>query len=137
MKTYFVVQKNLLFFFFFFSLAVVGQDEQGGAVLSFDNPVIDFGTMYTDDLPDGKIDIVFRNLGDEPLVLSNVSGCCGTRILDWPQSPVLPNESGLIQIEIRIAKRASTLSRVVTVTSNSVDNATARLRIKGKVEDRN
>ncbi len=107
------------------------------AELTFAMDNLDYGVLYTDSLPDGKVDIEFVNTGDSPLVLSNVTGCCGTRVNDWPKNPILPNETGLIKIEFKIAQRPHRLSRVVTVSSNSEKNPTARFRITGQIEERN
>ncbi len=81
------------------------------------------------------MEIKFTNDGDQPLVLSQVRGCCGTRIVDWPRTPVLPGEEGTINISFRLASRAHKVSRTVTVVSNNNSGA-SHYRIVGEVVER-
>ncbi|MFW6351521.1 MAG: DUF1573 domain-containing protein [Bacteroidota bacterium] len=115
--------------------AVAISQESEGAVLKFEEEVLDLGELYTDEVSQTKLDIQFTNEGDKPLVLSNVRGCCGTRIHEWPHEPVLPGEEGTIKIEYRIAPRAQKISRTVTVTSNA-EKPNSVVRITGQVVER-
>ncbi|MFP4287850.1 MAG: DUF1573 domain-containing protein [Bacteroidales bacterium] len=115
--------------------AVAISQESEGAVLKFEEEVLDLGELYTDEVSQTKLDIQFTNEGDKPLVLSNVRGCCGTRIHEWPHEPVLPGEEGTIKIEYRIAPRAQKISRTVTVTSNA-EKPNSVFRITGQVVER-
>ncbi len=107
-----------------------------GPELSFSLERLDYGTVYTDEMPETKIDIEFSNSGTAPLLLSGVRACCGTRVLDWPREPLMPGEKGTITVEFRLAPRAQRISRTVTVTSNDTKNPTSIFRIIGQVEDR-
>jgi hypothetical protein len=117
------------------SLLMAQQKNQKGAVLSFEKEREDLGTMYVDELKQTNMKIKFTNEGDQPLVLSQVRGCCGTRIVDWPRTPVLPGEEGIINISYRLASRAHKVSRTVTVTSNN-SSGTLHYRIVGEVIER-
>lgn len=126
--------------FFFLMAVILGMgtaisQESEGAVLKFENEIHDLGELYTDQVAQTKLDIKFTNEGDKPLILSNVRGCCGTRIHEWPHEPVLPGEEGTIEIEYRIAPRAQKISRTVTVTSNAQE-PTSVFRITGQVVER-
>ncbi|HSV75904.1 MAG TPA: DUF1573 domain-containing protein [Bacteroidales bacterium] len=123
------------------SLLVVGMlwsvsVRANGPALNFTQDRIDFGTVYTDKMPEFKYSIEFTNAGNAPLILNAVRACCGTRVVSWPQEPVLPGQKGIIEIEFRLAPRAQRVSRTVTVTSNDTANPTAILRIMGQVADR-
>ncbi len=111
------------------------QKIQKGAVFSFEKEREDLGTMYIDELKQTDLKIKFTNDGDQPLVLSQVRGCCGTRIVDWPRTPVLPGEEGIINISFRLASRAHKVSRTVTVVSNN-KSGTLHYRIIGEVVER-
>ncbi len=129
--------KNLLFVLIAILLgmgAALSQESEG-AVLKFENEILDLGELYTDEVAQTKLDIKFTNEGDKPLVLSNVRGCCGTRVHEWPHEPVLPGEEGTIKIEYRIAPRPQKISRTVTVTSNA-EKSTSVFRITGQVLER-
>ncbi len=129
--------KNL----FFITIAIVLgigtaiSQESEGAVLKFEKEILDLGELYTDEVKQTKLDIKFTNDGDNPLILSNVRGCCGTRIHEWPHEPVLPGEEGTIKIEYRIAPRPQKISRTITVTSNA-EKSTSVFRITGQVVER-
>ncbi len=116
------------------SVSLAGAQESKGAILQFTEDAKDLGTLYTDKLEPVKMEIEFTNDGDEPLVISHVRGCCGTRIKDWTREPVLPGEKGVVNIEFRLAPRAHRISRTVSVMSN--DPAGMRVfRIRGEVAE--
>ena len=119
-----------------FVLMSVSAEEKKGPQFKFENERHDYGTVYVDELPDGKLAINFSNTGDEPLLLSNVRACCGTRVTQWPREPILPGEEGTINIEFRLAPRPQRISRSVTVTYNNEERPTERFRITGQVVER-
>lgn len=129
-KTIFVA--TIILFGLFSSLSVMA----AGPELKFSPERLDYGTVYTDAMPDTSVDIEFENTGDAPLILSGVRACCGTRVVSWPREPIRPGEKGTIKIEFRLAPRAQRISRTVTVTSNDSKSPTSVFRIMGQVEDR-
>lgn len=61
--------------------------------------------------------VKFKNTGSEPLIIKNARGSCGCTVPNWPKEPILPGESG--QIEIRYAtNRVGGINKKVTVTTN-------------------
>jgi hypothetical protein len=115
---------------------VAKADDKKGPQLKWEKDRHDYGTVYVDDMPETKLAINFSNTGDEPLILSNVRACCGTRVTQWPREPILPGEEGTINIEFRLAPRAQRISRTVTVTYNNEERPTERFRITGQVVER-
>lgn len=126
---------GLLSLLFFVGSAIASSGSEG-PVLAFDEDGINYGTVYVDEMPETKHDIVFTNTGNQPLVLSNVRACCGTRVTGWPRDPVMPGEKGTISIEFRLAQRPQNISRTVTVTSNNTGSPTQIFRITGTVIER-
>ncbi len=116
--------------------ANANDDGKKGPQLTFENSRHDYGTVYVDEMPETKLDIKFTNTGDEPLVLSNVRACCGTRVTQWPREPISPGEEGIIKIEFRLAPRPQRISRSVTVNYNHPERPTERYRITGQVVER-
>ncbi len=110
--------------------------EEGGPVLTFEIPAYDYGTVYTDDLPETKLAIIFENTGDEPLVLTNVRACCGTRVTHWPEEPVMPGLKDTINIEFRLVPRPHRIRRSVTASSNCSESNSKTFRITGEVVQR-
>ncbi|HSV88391.1 MAG TPA: DUF1573 domain-containing protein [Bacteroidales bacterium] len=108
----------------------------GGPALDFALDRIDFGTVYTDRMPEFKYNIEFTNAGDAPLLLNAVRACCGTRVISWPQEPVMPGQKGNIEIEFRLAPRAQRVSRTITISSNDPASPVSIIRIIGQVDER-
>jgi len=116
--------------------SVADENEKKGPVLEFEKSRQDYGTVYVDDLPDGNLEIKFTNTGDEPLVISNVRACCGTRVTDWPREPIMPGDEETIEVSFRLAPRPQRISRTVTVNYNNEERPTVRYRIVGQVVER-
>ncbi len=110
--------------------------QQANPQLTFEQQVYDFGTVYTDDLPDTKVDIHFTNTGGGPLLISGVRACCGTRVLEWPREPVLPGDSGTVKVNFRLSPNPQSISRTVTITYNHPDTPSTVFRIIGRVVSR-
>jgi hypothetical protein len=123
--------------FFFFSLLILGLNLNAQeiksvpvtgqvepvvptkAVLTFDNGAYDtdcdYGTIEYNGEPLRVVK--FKNTGTEPLIIKNAKGSCGCTVPNWPKEPILPGESG--QIEIRYAtNRPGKIDKRVTVTTN-------------------
>jgi hypothetical protein len=129
--------KNIVFIFMamLMGVGVAISQENKGPQLKWELDRYDYGTVYLEDLPETKLDIKFKNDGDEPLVLSQVRACCGTRVNSWPREPVMPGDEGTIQVEFRLAPRPHRISRTVTVNTNA-QNATSIFRIVGEVVEK-
>lgn len=106
--------------------------QTAGPRFVYSKEVIDLGTLYTAELDVTKLSIEFTNQGDQPLVVSQVRGCCGTRVTKFTSEPINPKGKGTISVEFRLAPRAQNISRTVTATSNDPE-ATKIIRIVGKV----
>ncbi len=118
-----------------FGMSLFAQDSKGPE-FKWEEDLYDYGTLYLDDMPETKLDIKFSNTGDEPLVLTNVRACCGTRVREWPREPIMPGEEGTIKIEFRLAPRPHRISRSVIATSNVDGNSSHIFRIRGEVAQR-
>jgi len=108
--------------------------QAAGPKFEFVEESVDLGTFYTDNLDVIKLEIEFKNTGDQPLVVSSVRGCCGTRITGWTREPVKPGEKGIINAEFRPAPRVHAISRTITAMSND-QSGQKIIRIRGKVEE--
>jgi len=91
-------------------------------------------TIYLDWIEDVQLDVEFVNNGDKPLIVQNVSGCCGTQIPDWTKKPILPGEKGTIMVEFRVPPRPHKISRTVKAITNDPDGAKI-LHIEGIVTE--
>ena len=60
----------------------------------------------------------FTNIGDQPLIISNVKPACGCTIADYTKTPVKKGESGFIKLTYSAASLGP-FSKTATVVSNS------------------
>ncbi|MFW5916361.1 MAG: DUF1573 domain-containing protein [Bacteroidota bacterium] len=112
------------------------QDEGPRFEFKAEDNRLELDTMYIDEVKTVNLEIEFENKGSEPLILSKVSGCCGTRIDNYPKEPVKPGEMGVIEISFRLIPRPHNINRTVTVLSNDSEGRDI-LRIRGKVAEKN
>ena len=123
-----------IFILSLFFAGAVSADDRKGSQLKLKQDIVNLGVLYTDDLEPHKMDIEFTNEGNEPLIISFVRGCCGTRIKEWTKEPIMPGESGKVEIEFRLAPRPHRISRTVTIMSNDPDGLKV-FRIRGEVAE--
>lgn len=102
-----------------------------GAKIEFESKTIDYGTIENG--ADGNREFKFTNTGDAPLVITNAKGSCGCTVPTWPRTPIAPGESDVIKVRYA-TNRTGGFSKTVTLTTNAVNSATVRLRIKGTVK---
>lgn len=100
-----------------------------------ENNRLQLGTIFLDELDVFNLEIPFVNQGSAPLTVTRAWGCCGTRINQWTQEPVLPGDTGIIEITFRLAPRVQSINRTVSAQSND-PSGTKVLRITGQVKER-
>ena len=89
----------------------------------------DFGNV-----PQGKpvtTEFVYTNIGEEPLILTEVKPTCGCTIADYTKTPVKKGEKGTIKITYNAAVEAP-FNKTIVVTSNA-KTPTKYLVIVGEV----
>ncbi len=95
----------------------------------FNEETHDFGKI-----PQGKpvtTEFVYTNIGDEPLILTNVQPTCGCTIADYTKTPVKKGDKGVIKITYNAAVVAP-FGKSIVVTSNA-KTPQKYLTIKGEV----
>ncbi|MGY5848851.1 DUF1573 domain-containing protein [Salegentibacter sp. F14] len=104
---------------------------QNTAKMEFKTETIDYGEIKKGS--DGVRVFEFTNTGNAPLIIENVTSSCGCTIPKKPEEPIMPGETGEIEVKYD-TKRLGPIRKTVTVYSNS-DVPTKALKIKGKVID--
>lgn len=99
------------------------------AEISFDKMVHAYGEIKKGS--DGSCEFTFKNIGKEPLILTNVQSSCGCTVPTWPKEPVLAGQSAVIKV-VYDTKKVGIISKTVTVTSNAKTNPVV-LNINGVV----
>ena len=102
-----------------------------GAKIRFEEMEHQYGTINKGG--NGDCQFKFWNDGNEPLILQNVKASCGCTTPKYTQKPVMPGESGVIDVHYN-TNNVGGFSKTVTVTSNAIDNPRVVLRIKGNVK---
>ncbi len=98
-------------------------------VFKFEEEIIDYGKIEQN--ADGNRVFVFTNVGNSPLIISNVKGSCGCTVPTKPEEPVMPGEKGEIKVKYA-TNRLGRFSKTVTITSNASEEKKV-VRIKGEV----
>lgn len=103
----------------------------GNAKFEFTESVWDFGNIKSGEVVDHIFK--FKNVGTEPLIISNAKGSCGCTAPAWPKEPIAPGESGEIKVVFNSRGKSNKQNKTVTITANTTPNQT-RLRVTGNVE---
>lgn len=112
----------------FVSITALQTDNK--ADFKFDKETHDFGKI-----PQGKpvsVDFVFTNVGDEPLIISNVESTCGCTVPKYTNTPVLKGAKGTITVTFNAAAVQPGFTKAVTIKSNARTPVKV-LYIKGEV----
>ena len=80
----------------------------------------------------GKYIFHYSNIGDQPLVISNVLTNCGCLTTRWSPTPLQPGESDSISIQIT-TRHLGNLMKAVVIRSNAINEPVVTLRISGYV----
>lgn len=93
----------------------------------------DFGTVKEGDPAEYSFE--FKNVGKEPLIITNASASCGCTTPIWPKEPVLPGKTNKIVVKYNTMGRPGPFTKEVFITSNAAsDKERYELHIKGTVE---
>lgn len=83
-----------------------------------------------------EVDIAFRfkNTGDKDLVVENVTAGCGCTIVEKPQEPFAPGQTGAIKAKFTTKGHPNTNEKSIYVTTNSKLNPDQELKFRIVVE---
>jgi len=130
----------LILFVGIFAVSVSGQTKEEikkdftGPVFEFETEVMDYGEITHNS--DGNRVFKFKNIGKAPLIITQVKGSCGCTVPTKPEEPIMPGETGEINVKYA-TNRIGPFSKTVTISSNAFEG-TKVLKVKGRVlEDKN
>lgn len=113
----------------FLFAAVTAFNAEEKAEFKFEKEAHDFGKI-----PQGKpvsIEFKFTNIGDEPLIITNIESVCGCTVPKYTNTPVLKGQSGTITVTYNAAALAP-FSKGLTIRSNAKTPVKV-IYIKGEV----
>lgn len=99
--------------------------------IEFDKTEFDFGEIESRQ----NVETVFsyKNVGDAPLVITNISSSCGCTVpKDWSREPLAPGETGQFTVKFN-GSGSGNVSKTVTVTANT-EKGKEMVRIKAFVK---
>ncbi|HEY9560976.1 MAG TPA: DUF1573 domain-containing protein [Anseongella sp.] len=114
-----------------FSASAQKEADANKPEFKFEKEVYDFGS-----LTEGEVathEFKFKNVGKEPLVITNVIPSCGCTTPKWSKEPIAPGKSGVITVSYDTKGRPTPFSKNVTIHSNA-KTPTKVLYIKGEVK---
>ncbi len=86
------------------------------AEFKFEKESYDFGKI-----PQGKpvsVDFTFTNIGDEPLIITNIESSCGCTVPKYTNTPIQKGKTGVITVTYNAAALAP-FSKGLTIRSNA------------------
>jgi hypothetical protein len=111
------------------AFATASAFSQTGPKIEFASSELDYGTILQGSDPLRVFS--FKNVGDQPLIITSAHGTCGCTVPSYPKEPILPGQTGKIEIRYD-TNRIGTFQKVVNLTTNETQN-THVLLIKGVV----
>lgn len=122
-------QLLLIFLTLIIKTAVIAQP-----IIEIDKKIYDFQSLNEGIKYNAEFKII--NIGNEPLIISNVASGCACITTSFPKEPIKPNDSKTIQVVYNTAGRMGVFNKSVTLTSNSTSDASIILNIKGNVDNK-
>ncbi len=105
--------------------------KSGGPKMVFENTTVDYGEIKKGADPVRKA--VFTNKGTEPLIVKNARGSCGCTVPTWPKEPIMPGETGVIEIRYD-TQRVGSINKTVSIQTNEGEEE-IRLFVKGNITE--
>jgi hypothetical protein len=104
-------------------------DIHAQAKIKFKTETIDYGSIAKG--ADGVRVFEFTNIGNQPLVITEVLSSCGCTVPKKPDAPIAPGKTGVIEVKYD-TQRVGPIRKTITVSSNA-DTPLVALKIKGEV----
>ena len=124
--------KNILFTCFSILVFNFGLAQDGPKIeFSAKDNTIDFGQV-TKESDSGIRIFEFKNTGNQPLIINNVQATCGCTVPSKPTEPILPGQTG--KIEVKYNMNLGLFSKSVIVDSNAINTTEGKIAIKIKGE---
>lgn len=122
--------KKLSLILLFFGLVGWSQtNTKNTPEFKFVETTIDYGTIAKSS--DGYRTFVFTNIGDAPLIISDIRASCGCTIPEKPLEPIMPGKKGEIKVHYD-TNRLGAFQKNITIFSNA-KTAQYMVYIKGTV----
>lgn len=117
--------RKIVFFSFLYliPLGILAQEFQ------FEKELINYGKIAKGS--DGNRVFKFKNIGNAPLIISDIKTSCDCAIPKKPEAPIMPGEKAEITV-FYDTKETGGFSKTITIFSNAGDEP-KKIRIRGYV----
>ena len=95
-----------------------------------DSTTYQFGQIKEGDVVEHEFR--FKNGGQFPLIINNVTASCGCTIPEWPREPIAPNQESAIKVHFNSKGKPGQQVKTITVYANT-QPAYSELRLQGVV----
>lgn len=95
----------------------------------FEKELINYGKIAKG--TDGYKVFKFKNIGNVPLIITDIKTSCDCAVSKKPEKPIMPNEEATITVSYDTNETGG-FSKVITIFSNA-KNKVKKLRIKGYI----
>lgn len=119
--------KKLLAGFAFFGAVALASAQ----TIVVDKETLDYGKVKPGS--DGHRYFAVKNIGDKPLILSNVKASCGCTTPEWSKDPILPGKTAQIKVGYNTGINGF-FKKQIEVYSNDPQNSRIALNITGTVD---
>ena len=106
----------------------------GGPEIVFEEAVFDFGQVKTGDSVVHQY--VFKNTGDQPLIIAQANASCGCTVPNKPKEPILPGEKGAITAKIAKAGKAQSNKEVSITVDSNAKSGKKTLKLTGDIVEK-
>jgi hypothetical protein len=112
------------------SASAQGKSNEDLPEIKFEEDVYDFGRITQGEKVSHAF--TFTNVGKKNLIITGASGSCGCTVPEWPKQPILPGQSGKIDVVFSSEGKSGMQEKTVTVVTNC-EPATRIVRIKADI----
>ena len=106
----------------------------GGPEIVFEEAVFDFGQVKSGDSVVHQY--VFKNTGDQPLIIAQANASCGCTVPNKPKDPILPGEKGAITAKIAKAGKAQSNKEVTITVDSNAKSGKKTLKLTGDIVEK-
>lgn len=110
--------------------AFIFSNAQEIKITNYENNTVDYGNVNKGS--NGKRIIKIQNVGDKPLIISNINTSCGCTVPQWTTEPIAPGKKGEITVTYNTSN-VGRFSRTITISSNDENKPNLPVRIEGVV----
>ena len=107
-------------------------DTANPPVLFFKDPLFDFGTIKEGEKVSHTY--TFKNKGKSALIIADAQSPCGCTVPKFPVEPIMPGESGKIDVVFNSSGKSGTIHKKIRIIANTYPEKTQIVVLKGVVE---